>query len=192
MHAEELSTELIPAVQVFHTMAMQVHAVFVATGNPCSCCSMSGGKKANVTLVRGAEVVSPSQRVQIREISLDEHRSGWREPDSVREFREGRYGQALFRNIRLLQCKGKPLQDDALKWLLDDGYSSVAALVKVHEEWVKLGEPSMATSSSTSEATEADGIVFNAMLLDVLKNGILCDVVEYPSDKAGLSKKVYV
>ncbi|CAE7467364.1 unnamed protein product [Symbiodinium sp. CCMP2592] len=156
---------------------------------------MSGGKKANVTVVRGAEVVSPSTRIAIREISLDEHRSGWREPDSVRikelvkEFREGRYGQALFRNIRLLQCKGKPMQDDALKWLLDDGYSSVAALVQVHEEWVKLGEPSVATSSTTSEATEADGIVFNAMLLDVLKNGIVCDVVQYPSDKAGLSKR---
>ncbi|CAE7300490.1 unnamed protein product [Symbiodinium sp. CCMP2456] len=159
---------------------------------------MSGGKKALVTPVRGAEVVSPSQRIKITEISLDEHRSGWREPDSVRirelakEFLEGRYGQALFRNIRVLQCKGKPMQDDALKWLLDDGYSSVAALRQVHEEWVKLGEPSTATASTTSEATEADGIVFNAMLLDVLKNGILCDIVEYPSDQAGLSKNVYV
>ena len=76
--------------------------------------------------------------IKLEKISLGEN-SGWRKPSKVRidqlkiVFKAGQWGQSVTSGIQLL-----PVQDSD-GTLLDDGYSSVAALVDIRDEHKRLG-----------------------------------------------------
>ena len=77
--------------------------------------------------------------IKVDNISLSEN-SGWRAASTARIdelvsiFKAGQWGQSVSSGIQLL-----PVQDSDGKTLLDDGYSSVAALLQISEEYKRLG-----------------------------------------------------
>ena len=102
--------------------------------------------------------------IKLESISLDQEHSGWRPVSEKRInelkaiFKGGQWGQTVSSGIQLL-----PVQDSD-GTLLDDGYSTVSALVSLRDEHVRLG---------TDPEDEALKEIFKNALTNV-------PVVDYP------------
>ena len=105
--------------------------------------------------------------IKLENISLNPEKSGWRSLSEKRIgellsiFKGGQWGQTVSSGIQLL-----PVQDSDGKTLVDDGCSSVAALVRLRDEHQRLG---------TDPEDEA--------VLEIFKNGLAnVPVVDYPDN----------
>ena len=105
--------------------------------------------------------------IPLESISLDPEHSGWRPVSEKRinelkdMFKGGQWAQTVSSGIQLL-----PVKDCHGNTLLDDGYSTVSALVSLRDEHVRLG---------TDPEDEA--------LKEIFKNGLTnVPVVNYPDN----------